>query len=95
MSFHFPNVQTITGEGSPPPHLHLQGALEKHEPACYVVCRDAAQAALLPAWSDWGATSAALARLFVLGHGRGGVLSLRGYDAGFAPALTPSLHDSA
>ena len=29
----------------PPPHL--QGALEKHEPACYVVCRDAAQAALL------------------------------------------------
>ena len=28
----------------PPP---FQGALEKHEPACYVVCRDAAQAALL------------------------------------------------
>ena len=25
----------------------LQGALEKHEPACFVVCRDAAQAALL------------------------------------------------
>ena len=33
-------------------HFHLlpstlQGALEKHEPACFVVCRDAAQAALL------------------------------------------------
>ena len=27
--------------------LYLKGALEKHEPACYVVCRDAAQAALL------------------------------------------------